>query len=138
LRLYPPRGHLEEIVNLIKVCTTGLASRGIFQWDENYPNREISDRIYNFPRKPRSRLSMTWAEIRKLYPDQFVKFEITNSHVVGNKEYVDDAAIIKIITNDKEAMKEFFACKTGQFVYSTKNEEVIIELVKHIGIRRSI
>lgn len=34
-------------------------------------------------------------------------------------------------------MKEFSQCKEGQFVYSTKNEQVAIEVVKYIGIRRS-
>ncbi len=81
---------------------------------------------------------MTWKEVRKQYPNQFVKFEITESHVVGNKEYVDDIAILKAIPDGKEAMKEFVHCKAGQFVYSTNNEEVIIDLVKHVGIRRSI
>ncbi|SCL83892.1 hypothetical protein [Sporanaerobacter sp. PP17-6a] len=81
---------------------------------------------------------MTWKEVRKLYPNQFVKFKILKSHIEGNKEYVDEVNIIKSIKDGKEAMKEFIHCGEGQYVYSTKNKEVIIELVKHIGIRRSI
>lgn len=81
---------------------------------------------------------MKWDEVRALYPDRFVKFEILESHVADNKEYVDDVAVIKAITDGKAAMKEFINCKEGQFVYSTKNEDVIIELVKHAGIRRGI
>lgn len=81
---------------------------------------------------------MKWQELRNLYPDQFVKFEIVESHIEKDKEYVDEVASIKAISDGKEAMKEFQKCKQGQFVYSTKNESVVIELIKHIGIRRSM
>lgn len=81
---------------------------------------------------------MKWDEVRTLYPERFVKFEILESHVIDNKEYVDDVAVIKAVTDGKEATKEFINSKEGQYVYSTKNETVIIELVKHAGIRRGI
>lgn len=81
---------------------------------------------------------MTWEEVRKLYPDQFVKFEILKSHIEGNKEYVNEVTIIKVIEDGKEAMKEFIQREEGQYIYSTKNEKVIIDIVKHIGIRRSV
>ena len=81
---------------------------------------------------------MKWSEVRELYPNQFVKFEIVESHVSGNKQYVDEVAIIKAIADGKEAMKEFISRKEGQYVFSTKNPELVIELIKHIGIRRSI
>lgn len=81
---------------------------------------------------------MTWGDVRKLYPDQFVKFEIIESHIINNKEYVDDVTVIKAVTDGKEAMKEFVHRKEGQFVYSTKNEALIIDLIKHVGIRRSV
>ena len=35
-------------------------------------------------------------------------------------------------------MKEFTKCKNGQLVYSTANEEIMIEKVKNIRIRMSI
>jgi hypothetical protein len=35
-------------------------------------------------------------------------------------------------------MQEFTRCKNGQLVYSTQNESVTIEKIKHVGIRRSI
>jgi hypothetical protein len=81
---------------------------------------------------------MTWQEVRRLYPDQFVKFEIVESHKEGNKEIVDEVAVITPLANGKEAMKEFVHRKEGHLVYSTKNEKVIIELVKHVGIRRNM
>ncbi len=81
---------------------------------------------------------MKWKEVRELYPNQFVKFEILESHIENNKEYVDDVAIIKPISDGIEARKEFIRCKKGQLVYNTKNEELTIQLVKHVGIRRSV
>lgn len=81
---------------------------------------------------------MTWEEVRLLYPNQFVKFEIVESHVVGDKEYVDKIAVIDTFLDGKIAMKEFINRKEGQFVYSTENENIIIDLVKNIGIRRSV
>lgn len=81
---------------------------------------------------------MKWQEVRELYPDQFVKFKVLESRVIKNKEYVDDVAVIKAISDGKEAMKEFVNCKPGELIYSTKNKEVVIEIVENIGIRRSI
>lgn len=81
---------------------------------------------------------MKWKEVRELYPDKFVKFEIVESHIEDNKEFIDEVAIIRAIDDGKEAMKEFVNCKPGQLVYSTKNQDLIVQLVKHVGIRRSV
>jgi hypothetical protein len=81
---------------------------------------------------------LKWKEVSELYPDRFVKFEIVESHTEDGKEYIDEVAIIKSIDNGKEAMKEFINCKPGQLVYSTKNEQLILQLVKHVGIRRGV
>lgn len=81
---------------------------------------------------------MKWEEVRKLYPNKFVKIEILESHIIENKEYVDDVAVIKAIDDSKEAMREFVKCKDRQVIFSTKNKEFIMDVVKHIGIRRGI
>ncbi|MCR8744273.1 hypothetical protein [Romboutsia lituseburensis] len=81
---------------------------------------------------------MKWEEVRNLYPNKFVKLEILESHIVGEKEYVDEVAVIKAISDDKEAMREFIKCKNKQVVYSTKNENFIIDVVRNIGIRRGM
>jgi len=81
---------------------------------------------------------MKWEEVRNLYPNKFVKFEVVESHTKDGKEYIDEVAVIKAIDDGKEAMKEFVKCKPGQLVYSTNNDQLIIQLVKHIGIRMSV
>ncbi len=35
-------------------------------------------------------------------------------------------------------MKGFIQRKEGEYIYSTKNKKLIIDLVKHIGIMRSV
>jgi hypothetical protein len=50
---------------------------------------------------------------------------------------VDEVAVIKPIKDGKEAMKEFIHRKEDQFVYSTKNKDLIIGLIKYVGIRKS-
>ena len=43
---------------------------------------------------------MTWNEVRKLFPNQFVKLEILKSHMQGDKKIVDDMAIIESVNDD--------------------------------------
>ena len=81
---------------------------------------------------------MKWQEVRELYPNKFVKIEVIKSHIVDEKEYVDEVAVIKAIEDSKEALTEFIKCKNKEIIYSTKNKEFIIDVVKHIGIRRGI
>jgi len=81
---------------------------------------------------------MKWSEVRELYPNQFVKFEILEFHEDAGIKYVDDVAVIKAIKDGREAMTEFTKCKNSQLVYSTNHEDIKIEKIKHIGIRRSI
>lgn len=81
---------------------------------------------------------MKWLEVREMHPNKFIKFEVLDFHVVDNKRYVDELSVIKVISDNIEAMKEFSECKEGQFVYSTKNDELVIDVIKHIGIRRSM
>lgn len=81
---------------------------------------------------------MKWQEVREMYPNQFVKFEIVESQEDEKFKYVDDVAVIKAIKDGRDAMIEFTKCKKGQLVYSTENESIEIEKIKHIGIRMSI
>lgn len=78
---------------------------------------------------------MKWDEVRKIYPNTFVKFKAIESHVEENKEIVDEVAFIKTISNGKEAMKEHLNCKKGQYAYNTIKDRIEIQLIKYIGIR---
>ncbi|MEG2740469.1 hypothetical protein [Clostridium sp.] len=78
---------------------------------------------------------MKWNEVRKMYPNTFIKFEVVESHIENDKEIVDDIALIKVINDGKEAMKEHIKCKQGQYIYNTAKENLEIQIVKYIGIR---
>jgi hypothetical protein len=81
---------------------------------------------------------MKWSEVRRLHPDTYIKFKIQDFYTINNKRYVNDVSVLKIINDAKEAMEEFSKCKEGQFVYGTKHDEIILDVVKHIGIRGSM
>jgi len=78
---------------------------------------------------------MKWNEIRELYPNTFIKFEIVESHIMEDKEIVDEIALIKTLKDGKDAMKEFLNCKNGQYIYNTSKENLEIQVVKYIGVR---
>lgn len=81
---------------------------------------------------------MKWSEVRSMYPDSFVKFQVVDSHIENDKEIVDEISLIKVINDGKEAMKEHMKCKQGQYIYSTSKEVLEIQIVKYIGIRGNI
>ena len=77
---------------------------------------------------------MKWEEVRKIYPDKFVKLEVLSSHIEGDKEYVDDVAVIDTVSED-EATKEFLKSKDNILVYHTSKEEIILKIRNRIGLR---
>lgn len=81
---------------------------------------------------------MKWEEVRKNYPDQFVKLKILNYHMVGNMKVIDDMAIIRGIEDKKEATKELVQSTGDEIVYHTSNKEIKIEVKNIRGYRRII
>ncbi|OMF84558.1 hypothetical protein [Paenibacillus sp. FSL R7-0337] len=49
---------------------------------------------------------MQWEEVRKIYPNQYVKLQILASHTEGNIKYVDDVALIRATQGPKEATRD--------------------------------
>ena len=75
---------------------------------------------------------MKWDEVRKIYPNQFVKLEILDSHIEEDKKYIDNVAIIGTI-EEKDATKELMKCTDNTIVYHTNNEVIILTIRKRIG-----
>lgn len=73
---------------------------------------------------------MKWEEVRRLYPNQFVKFEIVESHIEDGREFIDEIALLKAIPDGKEAMKKFIQSNGKQLVYSTNKEQLVVELIE--------
>lgn len=81
---------------------------------------------------------MKWEEVRKIYPDKFVKLQMLETHMEADKKIIDDMAVIKVIEDKREATKELVTSKDGTLVYHTGNEKIYV-LVKNIrGYRGAI
>ena len=81
---------------------------------------------------------MKWEEVRKIYPDKFVKLQILDSHIENNIRYIDDMAVIKAYNDDKEATRELVRAKNDIIVYHTGKERIEIEIKNIFGYRGAI
>ena len=81
---------------------------------------------------------MKWEEVRKTYPDKFVKLQIIESHMEDDKKYIDDMAIVKVIEDNREATKELVNSKDNTLVYHTGNEEIYVTVKNIRGYRGAI
>jgi hypothetical protein len=77
-----------------------------------------------------------WQEVRNIYPNQFVKFEILHSEETENQEMIDEVAVIGPIT-DEDATRELLNSKDKTLVYHTSKDQVIVKIRKNIGLRRT-
>lgn len=80
---------------------------------------------------------MKWEEVKKIYPNQFVKIEVLKSHTEKDKEYIDDVAVIGIV-EEGEATKELLESKDNILVYHTSNDRIELKIRNRIGLRRII
>ncbi len=80
---------------------------------------------------------MKWQDVRKLYPDQFVKIEVLDSHTKKGKQFVDEVAVIEPI-NESNATKELLNSKDKTLVYHTSKETIVLEIRDGLGLRRVI
>jgi len=80
---------------------------------------------------------MKWQDVRKLYPDQFVKIEVLDSHTEKGKKFVDDVAVIEPV-NESNATKELLNSKNNTLVYHTSKEKIVLEIRDGLGLRRVI
>ena len=78
---------------------------------------------------------MKWEEVKKIYPNQFVKLQILEWHMEGNKKYIDDMAVIKVIEDNREATRELVRSKEDVLVYHTGNKDIVLEVRNIKGYR---
>lgn len=78
---------------------------------------------------------MKWSEVRKMYPDQFVKLKVLSSHVEDNQEIVEDMAVIRPVL-DELATKELLKSKDEDLVYHTSHANIVLEVRQDVGLRR--
>lgn len=80
---------------------------------------------------------MKWEEVRKTYPDKFVKLQILESHMEEDKKYIDEMAVMKVIEDNREATKELVNSRDNTLVYHTGNEEIYV-IVRNIRGYRGV
>ena len=80
---------------------------------------------------------MKWEEVRRTYPDKFVKLQILESHMEEDKKYIDDMAVVKVIEDNREATKELVNSKDNSLVYHTGNEKIYV-IVRNIRGYRGV
>lgn len=78
---------------------------------------------------------MKWEEVRKLYPDQYVKLTTLDYYLEENKKIVTDVALLNVIEDSKLATKELLKSKDKTIVYHTGSERIVIEMRTPIGLR---
>lgn len=81
---------------------------------------------------------MKWDEVRKIYPNRFVKIQILRDRIENNIRYIDDMAVIKAFDDDKEATRELVRSKNDILVYHTGKEEIELEIKQVFGFRGAI
>ena len=78
---------------------------------------------------------MKWEEVKKIYPEKYVLLQVLESHVEGDKKYIDDVAIIRSIDDSKEATRELVNAKPGTLVYHTSKDKIEVLIRKRFGFR---
>ena len=81
---------------------------------------------------------MKWDEVRRIYPNRFVKIQILRDRIENNIRYIDDMAVIKAFDDDKEATRELVRSKNDILVYHTGKEEIKLEIKQVFGFRGAI
>lgn len=78
---------------------------------------------------------MKWSEVRRMYPNKYVKLNIIDFYLDEDKKIVTDVALINVIEDPKLATKELLRSKGDTIVYHTGAEEIVIEMRNAIGLR---
>ncbi|OGO79747.1 MAG: hypothetical protein A2Y21_04860 [Clostridiales bacterium GWC2_40_7] len=78
---------------------------------------------------------MKWEEVRKIYSDRFVKMQVLEGRIENDIRYIDEVAVIKAFTDNKEATMELARAKNDIIVFHTSNEKLEIPIKKIFGFR---
>ncbi|MCO1602408.1 hypothetical protein [Desulfosporosinus nitroreducens] len=81
---------------------------------------------------------MKWEEVRKIYPNRFVKIQILKAHIEDNVRYIDDLAVVKAFDDEREATRELVRTKDDELVYHTGKEKLEVKIKQIFGFRGAI
>ena len=83
---------------------------------------------------------MTWQEVRKHFPEQWLLVEATRAHSAANKRILDELAVLGSYASGKTAMDGYLDLHRRMperelFVLHTSREKLEIEELRRLGIR---
>lgn len=81
---------------------------------------------------------MQWEEVRKIYPNRFVKLQILKSRIEQDVRYIDDMAVIKAFDDNNEATKELVRATNNILVYHTGREKIEVPIKRIFGFRGAV
>ncbi|SPF34385.1 conserved hypothetical protein [Candidatus Desulfosporosinus infrequens] len=81
---------------------------------------------------------MNWEEVRKIYPNRFVKIQILKAHIKDSVRYIDDMAVIQSFDGEREATRELVRAKEDVLVYHTGKEKLEVPIKQIFGVRGAI
>ena len=81
---------------------------------------------------------MKWEEVRKIYPNRFVKIRILDFHIDNNVRYIDDMAVVQAFEDEKEATRELVRTKDDSLVYHTGKEKIEVPIKQMFGFRGAV
>lgn len=78
---------------------------------------------------------MKWEDVRKTYPNRFVKLQVLKSQISGNKRIIEDMAVIDTFEDNGQATRELSKATGDILVYHTGNEKIELEIKQFFGYR---
>ncbi|HZK83523.1 MAG TPA: hypothetical protein VFC58_02380 [Desulfosporosinus sp.] len=81
---------------------------------------------------------MKWEEVRKIYPDRFVKIQILKAHITDSVRYIDDMAVMQSFDDERDATRELVRAKEDVLVYHTGNKKLEVPIKQIFGFRGAV
>ncbi|KGK91110.1 hypothetical protein DP73_05105 [Desulfosporosinus sp. HMP52] len=81
---------------------------------------------------------MKWEEVRKIYPERFIKIQILEAHIEDSVRYIDDMAVVKAFDDEREATRELVRTKDDEIVYHTGKQKLEVPIKQIFGFRGAV
>lgn len=82
---------------------------------------------------------MTWKDVKKVYPDQWVLLEALEAHSEGEKRIVEHMEVIGSFDDGNKAFEKYIEMHKAHkereyYIYHTSNEKLNIGFKKRVGV----
>ncbi len=81
---------------------------------------------------------MNWEEVRKIYPDRFVKIKILKTHIENNVRYIEEMSVVRAFEDERDATRELVRTKDDELVYHTGKEKLEVPIKSVFGYRGAV